>query len=110
MCFCDNLRMADNRRSFGKDTGLQARMVLTLFLLGLLYVVFVGVLFAAGAGAGLIVVVAVVLLLGAAVRLRQDRDGRDGRSNRSRPRKSPSCTGSSTASACRPTCPSRGSV
>jgi len=38
-------------------------MVLTLFLLGLLYVVFVGVLFAAGAGAGLIVVVAVVLLL-----------------------------------------------
>jgi heat shock protein HtpX len=38
-------------------------MVLTLFLLGLLYVVFVGVLFAAGAAAGLIVVVAVVLLL-----------------------------------------------
>jgi len=38
-------------------------MVLTIFLLGLLYVVFVGVLFAAGAGAGLIVAVAVVLLL-----------------------------------------------
>ncbi len=56
--------MAANRRSFGKDSGLQARMALTLFLLGLLYVVFVGVLFAAGAGAGLIVVVAVVLLLG----------------------------------------------
>jgi len=56
--------MAANRRNFGKDTGLQARMALTLFLLGLLYVVFVGVLFAAGAGAGLIVVVAVVLLLG----------------------------------------------
>jgi heat shock protein HtpX len=56
--------MAAKRRSFGKDTGLQARMALTLFLLGLLYVVFVGVLFAAGAGAGLIVVVAVVLLLG----------------------------------------------
>jgi heat shock protein HtpX len=55
--------MARRRQSFGKDTGLQARMVLTLFLLGLLYVVFVGVLFAAGAGAGLIVVVAVVLLL-----------------------------------------------
>jgi heat shock protein HtpX len=55
--------MAANRSNFGKDTGLQARMVLTLFLLGLLYVVFVGVLFAAGAGAGLIVVVAVVLLL-----------------------------------------------
>jgi heat shock protein HtpX len=56
--------MAGNRRNFGKDSGLQARMALTLFLLGLLYVVFVGVLFAAGAGAGLIVVVAVVLLLG----------------------------------------------
>ena len=38
-------------------------MLLTMFLLGLVYVVFVGVLFAAGAGAGLIVIVAVVLLL-----------------------------------------------
>jgi heat shock protein HtpX len=38
-------------------------MLTTLFLLGLLYVVFVGVLFAAGAGAGIIVTVAVVLLL-----------------------------------------------
>jgi heat shock protein HtpX len=55
--------MAPRRQNFGKDTGLQARMLLTLFLLGLLYVVFVGVLFAAGAGAGLIVVVAVVLLV-----------------------------------------------
>ena len=58
------MAMASRRSSFGKDTGLQTRMALTLFLLGLLYVVFVGVLFAAGAGAGLIVVVAVVLLLG----------------------------------------------
>jgi heat shock protein HtpX len=63
MCFCDNPDMAARRQSFGKDTGLQARMLLTLFLLGLLYAVFVGVLFAVGAGAGLIVVVAVVLLL-----------------------------------------------
>jgi heat shock protein HtpX len=55
--------MASGRASFGKDSGLQARMLLTLFLLGLLYVVFVGVLFAAGAGAGLIVIVAVALLL-----------------------------------------------
>ncbi|MCW3068214.1 MAG: peptidase Ste24p [Solirubrobacterales bacterium] len=55
--------MATRRTSFGKDTGLQARMVLTLFLLGLLYVVFVGVLFAAGAGAGIIIAVALVLLL-----------------------------------------------
>jgi heat shock protein HtpX len=55
--------MASKRTSFGKDTGLQARMLLTIFLLGLVYVVFVGVLFAAGAGAGIIVAVAVVLLL-----------------------------------------------
>jgi heat shock protein HtpX len=55
--------MASRRSNFGRDTGLQARMLLTMFLLGLLYVVFVGVLFAAGAGAGLIVVVAVGLLL-----------------------------------------------
>ncbi|MFI4992552.1 MAG: zinc metalloprotease HtpX [Solirubrobacterales bacterium] len=55
--------MARNRSSFGKDRGLQARMLLTIFLLGLLYVVFVGVLFAAGAGAGVIVVVALLLLL-----------------------------------------------
>src|SRR5437660_146879 len=55
--------MATRRTSFGKDTGLQARMLLTLFLLGLLYVVFIGVLFAAGAGAGVIVAVALVLLL-----------------------------------------------
>src|SRR6201993_2159323 len=51
------------RANFGRDSGLQARMLLTLFLLGLLYVVFIGVLFAAGAGAGVIVAVAVVLLL-----------------------------------------------
>jgi len=49
--------------NFGKDTGLQARMLLTIFLLGLVYVVFVGVLFAVGASAILIVGVAVVLLL-----------------------------------------------
>src|SRR2546423_11594684 len=55
--------MATRRTSFGKDTGLQARMTLTIFLLGLVYVIFIGVLFAVGAGAGLIVVVAVVLLL-----------------------------------------------
>jgi heat shock protein HtpX len=63
MRFCDNQRMAHRRQTFGKDGGLQARMALTLFLLGLLYVVFIGVLFAAGAGTGLIVVVAVGLLL-----------------------------------------------
>jgi heat shock protein HtpX len=55
--------MARRRSDFGKDTGLQARMLFTLFLLGLLYVVFIGVLFAAGAGAGIIVAVALVLLV-----------------------------------------------
>jgi heat shock protein HtpX len=55
--------MAKRHSSFGKDTGLQARMLLTMFLLGLLYAVFVGVLFAAGAGASVIVAVALVLLL-----------------------------------------------
>ena len=55
--------MASGRTSFGKDTGLQARMLLTLFLLGLVYVVFIGVLFVAGAGAVIIVAVALVLLV-----------------------------------------------
>jgi heat shock protein HtpX len=35
--------------SFGRDTGLQARMLTTMFLLGLVYVVLVGALFASGA-------------------------------------------------------------
>jgi heat shock protein HtpX len=55
--------MAKARSSFGKDPGLQARMLVTIFLLGLVYAVFVGILFAAGAGAGVIIVVAGVLLL-----------------------------------------------
>jgi heat shock protein HtpX len=55
--------MAQQRTVFPRDTGLQLRMVLTLFLLGLLYVVFVGVLFAAGAGAGIMVVVIAGLTL-----------------------------------------------
>jgi len=55
--------MAKRHSSFGKDTGLQARMLLTMFLLGLVYVVFVGVLIAAGAAAATVVVVALVLLV-----------------------------------------------
>src|SRR5436305_11745596 len=47
--------------SFGRDTGLQARMLLTLFLLGLVYAVLVAVLIAAGAGAVTIAVVAALL-------------------------------------------------
>ena len=48
---------------FGKDGGLQARMVLTMFLLGLVYVAFVAALIAARAGAGAIVLFALMLLL-----------------------------------------------
>jgi heat shock protein HtpX len=55
--------MPARRQSFGKDTGLQARMLLTMFLLGLVYVVFLGVLFAVGASALTLVVVALVLLV-----------------------------------------------
>lgn len=51
------------RESFGRDRGLQARMLFTMFLLGLIYVVLIGALFAAGAGAILIAVIAGVLLL-----------------------------------------------
>jgi heat shock protein HtpX len=47
--------------SFGRDTGLQVRMLVTMLLLGLVYVVFVGVLFASVGGA--------VALIGAALLL-----------------------------------------
>lgn len=50
-------------RSVGKDTGLQARMALTLFLLGALYVVLIVALLAAGTGAILVAFIAVALLL-----------------------------------------------
>src|SRR5256714_10652973 len=51
------------RTIFPRDTGLQFRMLLTLFLLGLVYAVFVAVLFAAGAGVGIMVVFIVGLAL-----------------------------------------------
>src|SRR5918992_5585257 len=44
--------------SFGKDTGLQVRMTMTLFLLGLVYVGFVVALLSAGANAVLVAVIA----------------------------------------------------
>ena len=47
--------------SFGRDRGLQTRMLLTLFLLGLIYAVLIGVLTAAGAGAVTVAVIAAVL-------------------------------------------------
>ena len=49
--------------SFGRDTGLQVRMLLTMFLLGLVYAVLVGALLAAGAGALFVAVIAGGLLL-----------------------------------------------
>src|SRR3954463_5032936 len=44
--------------SFGKDTGLQVRMTITLFLLGLLYVVLVVALLASGASGVTVAVIA----------------------------------------------------
>ena len=48
--------------TFGRDTGLQARMVTTLFLLGLVYVALLGVLFASGASGITLLIVAGGLL------------------------------------------------
>jgi heat shock protein HtpX len=48
--------------SFGRDTGLQLRMTLTLFLLGLVYAVLVGVVFASGYTFLLVVVGGMFLL------------------------------------------------
>jgi heat shock protein HtpX len=56
--------MARQRVEFGRDPGLTARMLLTLFLLGLLYVALVGVLFASGASGITIAVIAGALLVG----------------------------------------------
>jgi heat shock protein HtpX len=44
--------------SFGKDTGLQVRMTITLFLLGLLYVVLVVALLASGVGGATVAIIA----------------------------------------------------
>jgi heat shock protein HtpX len=55
--------MAKRHSNFGKDTGLQLRMLMTMFLLGVVYLVFMAALFAAGAAAGLIVVIAAFVLL-----------------------------------------------
>jgi heat shock protein HtpX len=49
--------------SFGRDPGLQARMLLTMFLLGAVYVVLIGALFASGASGVTIIIVAGGLFL-----------------------------------------------
>jgi heat shock protein HtpX len=56
--------MATQKAIFPRDTGLQIRMLLTMFLLGLLYVGFVVVLLSAGAGMTVMVVVIGALTLG----------------------------------------------
>ena len=48
--------------SFGRDTGLQIRMLVTIFLLGAVYAVLIGVLFAAGASGITILIVSAGLL------------------------------------------------
>jgi len=50
-------------KNFGRDPGLQFRMLFTLFLLGLVYAVLIGVLFAAGASAITIALIAAGLFL-----------------------------------------------
>ncbi len=51
-----------SKTRYAKDRGLSARMLLTFFLLGLVYVIFFGILAAVGVAAVLIILVAVVLL------------------------------------------------
>jgi heat shock protein HtpX len=53
---------AHKRVAFGRDTGLQARMLLTMFLLVVLYIVLIAALFAVGASGITILVVALGLL------------------------------------------------
>src|SRR4051794_30375227 len=48
--------------SFGRDPGLQARMLLTLFLLGLVYVVLIAVAIASKASIGILIIAAVFAL------------------------------------------------
>src|SRR3954467_6267678 len=56
--------MARTRTIFPRDRGLQTRMLFTMFLLGLLYVAFAGILFASGAGIGIMVVFLALMSFG----------------------------------------------
>src|SRR3954453_2498138 len=58
------MSMARTRTIFPRDRGLQTRMLFTFFLLGLLYVAFAGIIFASGAGLGIMVVFLALLALG----------------------------------------------
>jgi heat shock protein HtpX len=59
----DDAVMSGSRATFGRDLGLQVRMLLTVALLGLLYVVLVVVLLAAGVGMALLLVIVAGLAL-----------------------------------------------
>src|SRR5215217_1830470 len=61
--FSTNRVQMPRPRSVGRDTGLQVRMTLTLFLLGALYVALIVALLAAGAGAVTVAVIAGGLFL-----------------------------------------------
>ncbi|MGA2013394.1 MAG: zinc metalloprotease HtpX [Solirubrobacteraceae bacterium] len=54
--------MKTARNEFGRDPGLQARMLLSMFLLGLVYTVLIAVAISAGAGAISVFVIAGLLL------------------------------------------------
>jgi heat shock protein HtpX len=56
--------MATQRAAFGRDVGLQFRMLFTMFLLGLLYVALVVALLSAGAGFATMLIVVGALTLG----------------------------------------------
>jgi heat shock protein HtpX len=53
----------NRRKAFGRDTGLQIRMTITIFLLGAVYAILIGALFASGASGITIAVIAGALFL-----------------------------------------------
>jgi heat shock protein HtpX len=50
-----------SQRNFGRDTGLQARMLLTMFLLGVVYVVLIVVAISAGVGIAAVIAIAALV-------------------------------------------------
>ena len=59
----DDAVMVPSKATFSRDLGLQLRMLLTMALLGLLYVVFIVVLLAAGVGTALMLLIVAGLAL-----------------------------------------------
>ena len=93
---------------FGKDTGLQARMGLTVFLLGLVYVVLIAV--AVTAGLGIVGVLVIFAALSAAQLFAADKIALQATgAHEVSAAQAPGCTRSSIGSASRRTSPSHGS-